>query len=89
MRFTVIWLADLEPALIDLYLRAKADGAADAVARATAEIDRRLTADPLRDGESRDGQVRILIELPLSVDYELAVDGRTVVVSAVRYHRRR
>ena len=88
MRFAVIWLADLEPTLIDLYLRAKQDGAADAVARATAAIDRRLAADPLHDGESPDGQVRILVELPLAVDYELSPDGRTVVVTAVRYLRR-
>ena len=85
MSYRVIWLSDLEDVLISLYLRASADGQAAAVTRATAEIDQRLAADPLAAGESRSGRLRILIETPLAVDFEVLEADRVVVVTGVRY----
>jgi hypothetical protein len=86
MNYRVIWLSDLEDVLISLYLRARADGQGAAVTRATAEIDRRLATDPVSAGESRSGRLRILIEPPLAVDFEVIEPDRLAVVTGVRYY---
>ena len=57
-----------------------------ALAHAVAEIDRRLSADPSNEGESRDGNERVLIVHPLSVVYELFDEpGVVLIFTAVLY----
>jgi hypothetical protein len=76
----------LETRLIELYLRARADGASAAVTWATARIEQLLQTDPDLRGESRSGRSRILIELPVLIEFEVHYDLNTVIVTQVRYH---
>jgi hypothetical protein len=57
---------------------------------ATAAISLRLSADPHVAGESRGGGERVLIEMPLTVWYEVFEDANLVLIyDAVLYPRRR
>jgi plasmid stabilization system protein ParE len=51
-----------------------------AVASASDTIDALLQRDPLSQGESRPGNRRILIVLPLAVIYDVDPNARTVTV---------
>jgi hypothetical protein len=62
----------------------------DRLLRAVDEIEFRLSASPLTEGESRDDSERVLIVHPLSVRYEVFEAPQVVVIdSAVYYPRRR
>lgn len=87
MRYTVIWLSSLEDELARLYLLARADGNAARMTAATARIDTALASNPSEAGESRDGNVRILFEAPLSIDFQVLASERMVIVTEVRYYR--
>ena len=80
MIFTVAWVAEAVDELADLWLVA-ADR--DRVTAAAGTIDRNLRQDPQTQGESRDGNVRILFEHPLGVDFEIIEDDRIVFVLSV------
>jgi hypothetical protein len=53
-----------------------------------AQIDAVLEQNPTTVGESREEGVRVFIVNPLTVYFEVHEDERTVIVTAVRYHRR-
>lgn len=56
------------------------------IRQASAEISRRLADNPTEQGESRDGNERVLIVGPLTVFFEAFADSRTVLIySAILY----
>jgi hypothetical protein len=46
-------------------------------------IDRTLTEDPDKHGESRDGNIRVVFAAPLGVEFEISRDDRMVYVVSV------
>jgi hypothetical protein len=86
MRFTVVWYSVARRRLVNLWMIATNR---NEIARAADEIDRRLSQDPVRDGESRDGNRRILCELPLVVQYFVSVPDRIGYVTSVWQPRKR
>jgi hypothetical protein len=90
-RYTVIWRRSLiETTLAQFTLDAWQKGDdLNAITQAVAEIDRRLSAAPHAEGESRPPFERILIIPPLSVSYEIHEEERTVLVLRARYCPRR
>ncbi len=85
MNFTTIWLDPAEADLLRFYLTARADGNAEAYTRAAARIEHVLATDPANAGESRAGHGRVVIEIPLTVEFEVHAESRTAVVTRVRY----
>jgi hypothetical protein len=86
MSYTVIWRRALVNLLAAFYVDARQKGLdPTAITRAVAEIDARLKHDPLDAGESRIDQERVLVVLPLIVDYDVFEDEHVVLVEAVRY----
>ncbi|HEY2416213.1 MAG TPA: hypothetical protein VGI40_28490 [Pirellulaceae bacterium] len=76
MTYTVTWAEDASNDLADLWLNSR-DRAE--VARAADEIDRLLMADPLAAGESRVVNIRIMLESPLGVFYDVYPSDRKVI----------
>jgi hypothetical protein len=85
MKWTVSYRPSAQDDLANIWLNAPEP---QAVADAADTIDRLLADDPLNVGESRAGNVRILIELPLTVLYEVYSEDTLVTVFAVFYWRR-
>ena len=85
MNFLVIWLDAAEADLLRQYLPARAAGYAEEYTLAAARIEQLLETDPLRAGESRSGHSRVLIEFPLTVEFEVHEEQRVAVVTRVRY----
>lgn len=80
MKFTVAYLPEAEQQLADLWLNATDP---TAVTNASGHIDRMLATDPLGVGESRVADLRILIESPLAVVYDVREADSLVKVWAV------
>lgn len=85
MIFTVVWLDSADAELLRWYVVARDAGDAEAYTRATARVEQLLRSNPIAAGESRSGHSRVIIELPLTVEFEVHDDQRTVVVTRVRY----
>lgn len=56
----------------------------DAITRTVKQIDAQLGQSPLKVGESREGDYRILCILPLVIAYRVSEDDRLVTVVKVR-----
>jgi mRNA-degrading endonuclease RelE of RelBE toxin-antitoxin system len=69
MNFAVAWTRTALRQLTDLLIAATDQ---DAVSDASVEVERRLSADPLGEGEEREGDKRLVFIPPLAVVY--AVD---------------
>ena len=82
MKYTVIWKPSAKQHLADIWLSAE-DRAA--IASAADRIDRLLASDPLDVGESRSGNDRILIDVPLAVVFEVSELDRRVDVLTIRH----
>jgi hypothetical protein len=80
MTYDVIWDPDAEQELARLYMSAPNP---QAVTNAADQIDLLLAQDPVGFGESREDPLRILIVLPLGVNYQIDEDHRTVEVRRV------
>ena len=80
MKDTVVWKPDAEDDLARLWNRAPDRGA---VAWAGDQIDALLQYNPETRGESRAGDVRILLVPPLAVHFRVSPDDRLVEVVAV------
>ena len=80
MKFTVAWAPVAERKLAELWLAAPDR---DSVANASDLVDQQLAEKPHLVGESRGAGQRLLIESPLAVLYEVAMDDRYVFVRAV------
>jgi hypothetical protein len=57
--------------------------------RALAAIEETLRRTPATAGESRAGDLRVLIESPVAVDYSVVESTREVIVRDVHYSRGR
>ncbi len=77
MKFEVIWLRRALDELAELWFSARDRGS---VTIAAQQMDRRLEVDPLGIGESRSGSLRILIEPPLAIHYQVSSTHQTVFV---------
>jgi hypothetical protein len=82
MKFTVIWKPKSERGLASIWIAADDRAAVTAAAN---EIDRVLRSQPLTAGESRSGNIRILVVPPLAVHYEVLEEDRLVNVVTVSY----
>ena len=82
MNWTVVWLPKAENRLAELWTNATDR---NAVRDAADRIDQLLQQDPVNQGESRGGRLRILFERPLAVNFP--VDQQTRVVSVTRVWR--
>jgi hypothetical protein len=49
------------------------------------QIDARLASDPTAIGESRDGNERVMFDLPIALTFEVLEERRTVLVTRFRY----
>ena len=81
MRYTLIWKPAAERRLAQIWMEGKDR---KAITVAAAAIDRALRYQPLTLGESRSGQIRILVEEPLVVVYEVREADRLVEILDVR-----
>lgn len=79
MNFTVLWRPSALGELADIWNNATDR---DAVTRASYRLDQRLAADPLNEGESRDGDERITFEPPLQILFRVNPADRSVHVTA-------
>ena len=80
MIFTVVWDRSCEQELAHLWVLGPER---NAITASVAAIDAKLRRDPLRHGESRSGNRRVLFQKPLAVEYEVEEDDRRVTVHAV------
>jgi hypothetical protein len=80
MKYTVVWKPSAEAMLAHLW-----NTATDrhAVTRAANQIDLWLQRDPLSQGESRSGSVRVLVVPPLAVHFQVLELDRLVQVLKV------
>jgi len=80
MSYTVLWKPAAQQELAQLWINA-ADRSA--LAAAADLIDALLKTDPQSQGESRHGDMRVLICPPLAVNYKVSEADRIVLVSDV------
>jgi len=73
MKYTVTWKASVKHKLADIWVTAPERSSVTAAANS---IDGLLQVNPQERGESRSGTVRMLIEPPLAVVYEVREDDR-------------
>lgn len=80
MKWTVVWKPDALNDLAELWVESTDQSG---MAFASDLIDELLRTDPLGYGESREGNERLLVMLPLIVRYQVSGDDCMVTVSAV------
>ncbi len=89
MNWTVVWL----DAPLNRLARFVADvwgtPAADAITQAMAQVDLVLERDAIHAGESRTGHRQVIIELPITLEFEVHEDQRAAVVTRAIYTPRR
>jgi hypothetical protein len=86
MKYTVLWSSGEEGDLAEIWMKTRNR---KKVTSATREIDLRLQKDPEHVGESRSGDLRILLSTPLGVNYIVEPDDRRVRVLGVWQFERR
>jgi hypothetical protein len=77
MKWTVTWVPPAETELAALWLDGNIRGAVTEAAR---RIERALRSDPANQGESREGDFRVMFETPLGVSFRVLPDERLVQV---------
>jgi hypothetical protein len=82
MTFTVTYKPSAEQELAEAWINAPNR---QAVTDAANRIDRLLRLDPHNQGESRDGDTRLLFERPLAVHFEIHDEDRWVEVLEVAW----
>ncbi len=80
MKYTVLWTYDAEQELAAIWLNAS-DRAE--ITAASSAIDRALSVNPLDQGESREGAIRVMFRGALAVEFEVLPDDRIVYVLSV------
>jgi hypothetical protein len=80
MRYRVAWTASAQEHLARVWL---ASDDRSSVTSAAARIDAQLRDAPEAKGESRAAGVRILLDRPLGVQYEVVAEDVTVYVLSV------
>jgi hypothetical protein len=90
-KYKVVWrrhLIDIQLARFVVTAMQRGESVA-AITAAMNEIDRLLSENPQRQGESRPNFERILIASPLAVDFEVHEGERIVYVLRARYAPKR
>jgi plasmid stabilization system protein ParE len=82
MTFTVTYKPSAEHELADIWINASDR---QAVAAAANRIDQLLRTNPHQQGEARDENIRVLVERPLAVQFEIHDEDRWVEVLRVRW----
>ena len=77
--YIVRWTAEALEELAELWLRAAPEDRA-LITDAAREIDRILARDPSTAGESREAEFRLLIVLPIAVQFRVWDDDRVAQV---------
>jgi hypothetical protein len=77
MMFRVEWVQEAVDELAELWLEANSTSR-QTITEATHALDQELQADPFRQSESREGDVRILFASPLAILFEVDPDQRLV-----------
>jgi plasmid stabilization system protein ParE len=86
MNWRTVWTTRAVAGLTSAYLDLATRGLdAAAVARTSAELDRRFATNPAELGESRAGIERVTFEPPLVAFFEVHEEERVVVVTTVRW----
>lgn len=80
MKWTVTYRPSARDELATIWIDALDRNAVTAAAKA---LEAQLQADPLNAGESRGGKRRLVIELPLAIDYQTDADDMLVTVIRV------
>lgn len=78
MSFTVVWTTNAERRLAELWM--SQPSLKREITDAANEVDARLRLNPLGQGESRVGSLRIMLVEPLIVDFEVVLDDQRVEV---------
>jgi hypothetical protein len=85
MNWTVIWLdtpiGQLARAVAGVWGTPQSQAITHAMARAEIALER----DAANAGESRAGHQRVLIEAPLTIEFEVHADQRTAIVVRAHY----
>jgi len=84
MSYVVKWQPRALRHLAKAYVKARAVGHGNAVTRASAQVDILLAASPESEGESREGDERVIFVWPLAVHYQVVSGRRRVIVQSVR-----
>ena len=82
MTFTVTYKPSAEQELADVWTNASDR---QAVTVAVSRIDHLLRNNPLQQGEARDKNIRVFVERPLAVQFEVHVEDCRVEVLRVRW----
>ena len=80
MRWTVVWMPKAEADLAELWIESEDR---EALTFAIDLIDELLSQDPLKQGDSREGQERWLIMRPVTIQYTVSPDDRLVTVLTI------
>jgi hypothetical protein len=91
MSHRVIWRNRIQNQLhTATFIILERGGDTEPLSHAVREIDRQLKSDPMRVGESREGNERLLIIHPLSVLFEVFEEEQIVLIyEAILYPRRK
>jgi hypothetical protein len=75
--YRVEWLREAVDELADIWVNADSQ-LRQAITQVTHNLDRELQADPFRESESREGEVRVVFARPLGVLFEVDAAQRIV-----------
>lgn len=88
MNYRVVWRAKSFNLLAQLHFTLlEMDGDVAGFERAWDDIELRLSGNPAEEGESREGNERVLIVNPLTVLYEVFPNQSTVLIYRLVHHR--
>ncbi len=85
MNWTVIWLDGPLNQLARFVAAVWGTPASAAITQAMARVDLALESDAANAGESRSGHGRIVVETPLTIEFEVHDESRTAVITRARY----
>jgi hypothetical protein len=85
MNWNLIWLDRPLGSIARAIALTWGTAASEAITEAMARLDVRLITNPMAAGESRSGHERIAFESPLTVNFEVYEEERTVVVTRAAY----
>jgi hypothetical protein len=89
MNYQVLWPDSLNTILARHYVLARLAGFGTPFTQALTRIEARLAADPFADSESRGESLRIMIDAPVTVRYEVDVGHARVTMADIRFARPR
>jgi hypothetical protein len=84
MNWTVVYRPSANDELANIWMDALDR---QAVSQAANSIEKQLGSDPLLAGESREENMRVIIEPPLAIHYDVVPDDKLVTVWYVREWR--